>query len=110
MMKLIATVYGAEFIGIFQPIIINKSEKNLTFEEKVLKELVLWTDLKVYQMYQYNVIERIQDIDYLYDLTKLFYDEKICIFRDLCHLTEEGNRILCNAIYGIIREMMDVKS
>lgn len=106
LMKLIATSYGAEFIGIFQPIIINRSEEKLTFKEKVSKKLVIWTDLTAYQVYQREVLKRIQNIEYIYDMTNLFYNEEICIFRDLCHLTEKGNQILGKAVYRLIRQMV----
>lgn len=103
MMKIIANSYGAEFIGIFQPVLSNK--KNKSFNEKVVyawsKELS-WMELKDFEEYQKETQELIARIPYLYDLTDLFQYEKQEMFRDVCHLKEVGNRILANAVYRLL--------
>ncbi len=108
MMKVISNAYGAEFIGIFQPVIMNKDNK--TFEEKIIYEWskeLSWINLNEYKSYQDNVRKNITGISYIYDMTKLFYGEKRCVFRDVCHLTEYGNRVLANAILRIIHKRIN---
>lgn len=112
MMKVIANSYGAGFLGLFQPIIINRSEEGMTFEERVLRKLVKmkWTDLKEYEMYQQEIKRKISDIPYIHDLTGLYYREKDTVFRDVCHVTELGNSILARKVYELIKVYFSKKS
>lgn len=103
MMKIIANAYGAEFIGIFQPVLSNKINKS--FNEKVIyawsKELS-WMQLKDFEDYQKETQELICKSPGLYDMTDLFQDETQEMFRDVCHLKEAGNRFLANAVYRLL--------
>ena len=103
MMKIIANSYGAEFLGVFQPILSQKKYKS--FNEKVIyawsKEL-WWMKLEKYEEYQKEVSRAICHIPYICDMTNVFWNEKNEMFRDICHLTEEGNRILANEIFQLI--------
>ena len=103
MMRIIANAYGAEFIGIFQPVLSNKINKS--FNEKVIyawsKELS-WMQLKDFEDYQKETQELICKSPGLYDMTDLFQDETQEMFRDVCHLKEAGNRFLANAVYRLL--------
>lgn len=103
MMKIIANAYGAEFIGIFQPVLGNKINKS--FNEKVIyawsKELS-WMQLNDFEDYQKETQELICKSPGLYDMTDLFQDETQEMFRDVCHLKEAGNRFLANAVYRLL--------
>lgn len=113
LMYLLANYYKSDFIGIFQPILINKHKNCMTLEEKVIYECSRewrWSEVEVgeYKRYQINVKRKIQDISYICDMTDLFSNEKAWIFRDTCHLTEEGNHILANKIYDLIHKKFKV--
>ena len=80
-------------------------KKNKSFKEKLnydwSKEL-WWMKLEKYEEYQKEVSRAICHIPYICDMTNVFWNEKNEMFRDICHLTEEGNRILANEIFQLI--------
>lgn len=104
MMRVIANEYGAKFIGIFQPVLINRHKSYMSFAEKIIYEGDwLQVSMGKYKKYQDDVKEKIIGLPYIYDMTELFLHKNQCIFRDVCHLTEEGNVILADAIYQLIQ-------
>ena len=105
MMKTIANAYSAEFIGIFHPILGNKSK--LSCEERLLEVLEEreFSSLIEQKKFQDEVKQYIKNVPYIYDITNVFENRRERIFRDNTHLTEEGNSMIADAVYKIIERI-----
>ncbi len=99
---------GAQYFAFFQPMI--KSGK------AIVDDVVLEIAEEYYNnnegasdtaesipAFAEKVSESIRGYDYIYDLTSIF-DEKKDVYYDICHYTDNGNRIVAESIYLTIKD------
>ena len=108
-MNCIAKISSSTFIGILQPTIYNKQE--LIKREKMVPLFGLnqygafepnWEQLVL----EYNTLLKVvqnNKREYIYDFSDLFVTSKLEIFKDNCHLYDQGNKIVAERIFKIIQ-------
>lgn len=107
-MQAMSLVMGSSFIAILQAGIWGREESDRTAHEELVYDL--YEDTKSYNsVFVKNVQEVMDEYKWIYDLSKPFDGVKCTVFRDGCHLTNEGNQILADKISGIIDDYYEKK-
>jgi lysophospholipase L1-like esterase len=95
----LSKAYDFQYICFWQPVIYTKNQ--LTEEEKSLDDQA--KDGKLRQLYldTYAAIKKLP-LPHFYDLSEVLNNRNITLYSDFCHLSEEGNDIVANAIAEVI--------
>ena len=100
----IASVSDANFYAFIQPTLICKNDYTL-HEKKMMKMISTMYADEVYKgmrLFKDKANEVGKEYSYIYDLTSIFDDEDV--YMDICHVYEDGNRIVADAIWNVIKE------
>ncbi len=108
-MKAIAELHGAKFIGVFQPAIFNKNilsekEKMIYILDSNDKNGILKYKEQHSKLSKVTELEKFVNDDSLYDLSGIFKDNPDEIFMDCFHVYENGNKIIADKIYEILKD------
>jgi len=104
-MHAISRVNGSDFIAIIQTSAKLRKEQDIT----ALEQLFFEDREYGYSMFVAEVQEKIQEYEWLYDLSNPFEGIKETVFRDLVHLNNVGNNIIADKISDIIDDYYDNK-
>ena len=90
--KAVAEIYGAKYLGVLQPMDIGKKNKNL-YETMVFEEDAgeAEENIKKYR-------EQSREDDFYLNLLAIFDDVKENMYTDECHYTEKANKIIAEKI------------
>lgn len=110
MMKAICDEFGIEFYSFLQPMLLSKKEKMSDKE----RELVINNVSNGYKnipqfLCDVKEIVKSEEITFINDVSDLF-DDYGNVYIDTAHVIEEGNYIIANKIYEILKENSKVLS
>jgi lysophospholipase L1-like esterase len=95
----LSKIYDFQYVCFLQPVIYTKSQ--LTEEEKNLDNTTKDEKLRQLYLQTYDAIKKLT-LPHFYDLSGVLNDRNTTLYSDFCHLSEEGNEIVANAMAKII--------
>lgn len=95
----LSTIYDFQYICFWPPVIYTKNQ--LTEEEKNVNVEVKDEKLRKLYLDTYEAIKKLP-LPHFYDLSEALNSCNTTLYSDFCHLSEEGNEIVANAIAEVI--------
>ncbi|MGH7451507.1 MAG: hypothetical protein ACRENG_09200 [bacterium] len=95
----LSKTYDFQYICFWQPVIYTKNQ--LTGEEKSLDNATKDGKLRKLYLDTYGAIKKLP-LPHFFDLSEVLNNRNTTLYFDLCHLSEEGNEIVANAIAEVI--------
>lgn len=95
----LSKAYGFKYKFFWQPVIYTKNY--LTEEERSVDNMLNQEKFKKLYLHTNKEIDRL-NFPNLYNLSQVLNDKKMTLYKDFCHLSEEGNEIVAAAIFKII--------
>ena len=101
MMHAVCEEFGIKFYGIAQPTLLHK--KNITEEEK---SMLLYENIEELIISQNKIRSAVEksSFPWMYDFKEIFDYKKGNYYMDLLHYTEEGNKVIAENIFEIIKK------
>lgn len=103
-MHAVAQINNIKFVAFLQPML--PSKKKLNLHEKSIMRMIEDTYpgvvIAAAKEFRNQGRQMQNDFEYMYDLSGIFDDDDV--YMDICHVYENGNRIIAKNIYEIIRE------
>jgi hypothetical protein len=102
-MHAVAQINNIKFVAFLQPML--PSKKKLNLHEKSIMRMIEDTYpgvvIAAAKEFRNQGRQMQNDFEYMYDLSGIFDDDDV--YMDICHVYENGNRIIAKNIYEIIR-------
>lgn len=102
-MNAIAKSRGVSFFAFMQPSLFTK--KNLDLHSRELWINQSFVRMNLFQIFRARAKEIEKTHSYIYDLTNIFDD--VDVYMDASHVYEEGNRIIADHIWDIIKDTIE---
>ena len=99
-MHAVSRVNGSDFIAILQTMSTLRKDQDASSYEQLLP--AYYEDCGEYNAFVSEIQGRMQEYEWMYDLSNPFEGIKGTVFRDLVHLNNEGNSIIADRISDII--------
>ncbi len=99
--KSLSKIYGFKYILLWQPVLFSKAF--ISPEEQTYRKA--WENRQRRKLFEktYKIMET-KKIVHLYNLSTVFNGIKSTMFIDFMHITEQGNEIVVDKIYEILKE------
>lgn len=104
-MHAIAVEYNIKFLCFCQPILSCKEGKTTEEKNMLLSMPSTLIDLFMKEYFRKNFVQRKDIPHYIYDFTGIF-DNINNVYMDVCHVNEEGNRIIAQKVKDVISDII----
>lgn len=96
------------FFSFCQPVLSSKKEKTVRETNILLSTSSLKSELFYKESFRQRMTQLSDSVEYIYDLSHIF-DGEDDVYMDVCHVWEEGNRIIAKEIENVIRTQIVCK-
>lgn len=111
-MHAVCEINNIKFLSFMQPMLFTRDYATSTKEEIIRKKwkffLSVYGENAELQMKEFRKCapDICQTHDYIYDLSHIFDDKDV--YMDHCHVYENGNKVIADEIYAIVKESMQL--